>query len=142
MLDLTPDRAGVIPTTYAQRYKELGDFIRTCYGRAIEPVVRNMSADARVYMQVFDSAGVRMDRSVIREDQTHGQVIRAYAVQALVVISKEKSEWIEMAIGTSIGNKKIDLWSKGARLVQAVRLNITSTVDTPVLKGFTVHLCE
>ena len=132
MLDLTPDRAGVIPTTYAQRYKELGDFIRTCYGRAIEPVVRNMSADARVYMQVFDSAGVRMDRSVTR----------AYAVQALVVISKEKSEWIEVAIGTSIGNKKIDLWSKGARLVQAVRLNITSTVDTPVLKGFTIHLCE
>ena len=132
MLDLTPDRAGVIPTTYAQRYKELGDFIRTCYGRAIEPVVRNMSADARVYMQVFDSAGVRMDRSVTR----------AYAVQALVVISKEKSKWIEVAIETSIGNKKIDLWSKGARLVQAVRLNITSTVDTPVLKGFTVHLCE
>ena len=132
MLDLTPDRAGVIPTTYAQRYKELGDFIRTCYGRAMEPVVRNTSADARVYMQVFDSAGVRMDRSVTR----------AYAVQALVVISKEKSEWIEVAIGTSIGNKKIDLWSKDARLVQAVRLNITSTVDTPVLKGFTVHLCE
>lgn len=140
MLDLTPDRAGVIPRDYAQRYKELGDFIRSCYGHSIEPAFRNTSADSRVYIQVFDSP-VRMDRSVLREDQTRGQVIRAYVVHALVITSKDQNEWIAVANGTSIGNKKIDLWENGAQLVQAVRLNITATVDTPVLKSFTVHLC-
>lgn len=141
MLDLTPNRAGIIPPTYAQRYKELGDFIRSCYGNPVVPSFRNSSIDSLVHMQVFDSA-VSVDRSVLQEDQTHGQVIRAYTVHALLVISKDQNEWIEVASGTSIGNKKIDLWEKGPQLVRAIRLNITKTVDTPVLKAFTVHLCN
>jgi hypothetical protein len=141
MLDLTPDRSGVIPPEYARRYKELGDFIRSCYNNSVVPSFRNSSVDSLVHMQVFDSA-VSVDRSVIQEDQTRGQVIRAYAVDALVAISKDKNEWIEVATGTSIGNKKIDLWGKGPQLVRAVRLNITKIVDTPALRAFTVHLCN
>jgi hypothetical protein len=141
MLDLTPDRSGVIPPEYARRYKELGDFIRSCYNNSVVPSFRNSSVDSLVHMQVFDSA-VSVDRSVIQEDQTRGQVIRAYAVDALVAISKDKNEWIEVATGTSIGNKKIDLWEKGPQLVRAVRLNITKIVDTPALRAFTVHLCN
>jgi alpha-L-fucosidase len=141
MLDLTPDRSDVIPSEYARRYKELGDFIRSCYGNSVEPNFRNSSVDSLVHMQVFDSA-VSVDRSVIQEDQTRGQVIRAYTVDALLVVSKDKNEWIKVASGTSIGNKKIDLWGKGPQLVRAVRLNISKIVDTPVLKAFTVHLCN
>ncbi len=141
MLDLTPDRSGVIPPAYAQRYKELGDFIRSCYGNPVVPSFQNSSVDSRVHIQVFDSA-VTVDRSVIQENQTHGQVIRAYTVDVLSVISKDKNEWIQVASGTSIGNKKIDLWGKGPQLVRAVRLNITQIVDTPVIRAFTVHLCD
>ena len=140
MLDLTPDRSGVIPPEYARRYKQLGDFIRSCYNNSLVPSFRNSSVDSLVHMQVFDSV-VSVDRSVIQEDQTRGQVIRAYAVDALVAISKGRDEWIQVATGTSIGNKKIDLWEKGPLLVRAVRLNITKVVDTPVLRAFTVHLC-
>jgi len=141
MLDLTPDRTGVIPPEYAQRYKELGDFIRSCYGNPIVPSFQNSSADSRVYIQVFDSS-VTVDRSVVQENQTLGQVIRAYAVDVLSVVSKDKYEWVQVASGTSIGNKKIDLWEKGPLLIKAARLNITQTVDTPVIKAFTVHLCR
>jgi hypothetical protein len=141
MLDLTPDRSGVIPPAYAQRYKELGDFIRSCYDNPVVPSFRNSSVDFRMYMQVFDSA-VSADRSINQENQTGDQMIRAYVIDALLVISKDKSEWIEVARGTSIGNKKIDLWQKGPQLIRAVRLNITAAVDTPVLKAFTVHLCN
>ena len=130
-----------IPPDYARRYKELGDYIRSCYNNSVVPGFRNSSADSRVYMQVFNSS-VTVDRSVIQEDQTRGQVIRAYTVDALVVISKDQNEWVQVAAGTSIGNKKIDLWEKGPQLVRAVRLNITKVADTPVLKGFTVHLCD
>ncbi len=141
MLDLTPDRSGIIPPTYADRYKELGDFIRSCYDNSIVPSSQNSSTDFLVHMQVFNSP-VSVDRSVIQEDQTRGQVIRAYTVDALLAISKEKNEWINVATGISIGNKKIDLWGKGPQLIRAVRLNITKTVDTPLLKTFTVHLCH
>jgi hypothetical protein len=84
MLDLTPDRSGIIPPAYAQRYKELGDFIRSYYGNFVVPSSRNSSADSRVFLQVFDST-VSVDRSVIQEDQTAGQVIRAYVIDALLM---------------------------------------------------------
>ncbi len=105
------------------------------------PSFRNSYTDSRVFIQVFDST-VSVDRSIIQEDQTDGQVIRAYVIDVLSVISKDKIEWIEVVRSTSIGNKKIDLWQKGPLLVRAVRLNITATVDAPVLRVFTVHLCN
>ncbi|CAF1157199.1 unnamed protein product [Rotaria sordida] len=140
MLDLTPDRTGLIPPAYALRYKELGDFIRSCYGTSIVPILRNSSADGRIHIQLFDSP-VTIDRSVIQEDQTLGQVIRAYIIDVTLADSFDKNQWTYMAAGTSIGNKKIDLWEAGSQLITAVRLNITEAVDTPMLKSFTVHLC-
>ncbi|UJR24914.1 hypothetical protein I4U23_006278 [Adineta vaga] len=113
MLDLTPDRTGLIPPEYASRYKELGDFIRSCY-----------------------------DRSVIQEDQTNGQVIREYTIDVQLANATDINEWITVAKGTNVGNKKIDVWSIGAQLVSGVRLNITKSVDKPVIKAFTVHLCN
>jgi len=56
MLDLTPDRSGVIATAYARRYKELGDFIRSCYDHPIVPNFQNSSVDSLVHIQVFDLA--------------------------------------------------------------------------------------
>ncbi|CAF1461859.1 unnamed protein product [Adineta steineri] len=140
MLDLTPDRSGIIPPVYANRYKEFDDFIRSCYDTSVRPSFQNSSADFLTYTLVFN-APASVDRSVIQEDQTRGQVIRAYTVTALLAISKDQNEWIAVATGTSIGNKKIDLWAKGTLLVLAVKLNITKTIDVPVLKSFTVHLC-
>ncbi len=142
MLDLSPDRTGLIPPTHARLYKELGDFIRSCYGNSILPTERFVSDDSLVYIHLFDSSPVTVDRSVIQEDQTRGQVIRAYNVDVQLVNSIEDNNWITVAQGTSIGNKKIDIWQVGPQLVNAVRLTITKTVDTPVIKSFTVHLCN
>jgi hypothetical protein len=141
MLDLTPDRTGLIPTAYALRYKELGDFIRSCYGNPISPTERLTSDDSTIHIQLFDASPVTIDRSVIQEDQTHGQVIREYTIDAQLVNSTNATQWTTVANGTSIGNKKIDIWSVGPQLVNAVRLSLTKVVDTPVIKAFTLHLC-
>ena len=140
LLDLTPDRTGLIPPAYALRYKELGDFIRSCYGTSVIPLSQNSSADGRIHLQVFDSP-VSVDRSVIQEDQTLGQVIRAYTIDVQLAHASEADQWISVASGTSVGNKKIDLWKSGLQSITAVRVNITEAVDTPVLKAFTIHLC-
>jgi alpha-L-fucosidase len=140
MLDLTPDRTGLIPSAYASRYKELGDFIRTCYGTFVPPTQRLTLDDSNIHIQLFNSSPVTVDRSVIQEDQTNGQVIRAYTVDVQLV--NATGEWITVAQGTSVGNKKIDLWQAGPLLITAARLNITKSVDTPVIKAFTVHLCN
>ena len=87
-------------------------------------------------------APVTVDRSVIQEDQTRGQVIRAYTIDIQLTNSTNATQWVTVAQGTSVGNKKIDIWSVGTQLVNAVRLSITKSVDTPVIKAFTVHLCD
>ena len=142
MLDLTPDRTGLIPPAYARRYKELGDFIRSCYGTSVAPSEHFHSDDSLVYIQLFHSAPVTIDRSVIQEDQSQGQVIRGYSIDVQLVNAIGHDRWRTVARGTSVGNKKIDLWQAGPQLVNAVRLAITKTVDKPTIKSFTVHLCN
>ncbi|CAF3627795.1 unnamed protein product [Rotaria socialis] len=142
MLDLTPDRTGLIPPAYARRYKQLGDFIRSCYGTSVEPTKRLTLDHSNIYIQLFDSSPVTIDRSVIQEDQTNGQVIRAYTVDVQIVNTTDTNQWFTVAQGTSIGNKKIDVWQGGLQLINAVRLTITKSVDRPVIKSFTVHLCS
>ena len=141
MLDLAPDQRGLIPTDHAIRYKELGDFIRSCYGNSVSPTRRLTFDDSALHVLQFDTP-ITVDRSVIQEDQTQGQVIRAYVVQAQIVNGTNSTDWTTVANGTSVGNKKIDLWQSGPLIVNAVRLNITQSVDTPVIKAFTVHLCS
>ena len=142
MLDLSPDRTGLIPAAHAVGYKELGDFIRSCYGNSAVPSQRLTTGDSHIHLQLFDSSPVTVDRSVIQEDQTQGQVIRSYTVDVQLVTGTNSTEWMTVAQGTSVGNKKIDIWQAGPQLINAVRLNITKAVDTPVIKDFTVHLCS
>lgn len=142
MLDLTPDRTGLIPSAYARRYKQLGDFIRSCYDNSILPSERITSENSLVYILSFDSIPITIDRTVIREDQTLGQVTREYIIDVQVVDSLNDNTWTTVVQGTSIGNKKIDIWQAGPQLVNAIRLTITKTVDTPVIKSFTAHLCN
>ena len=141
MLDLSPDRRGLIPAAYAQRYKELGDFIRSCYGTSLLPDEHVMLDNSLVHLLTF-GAPTTIDRSVIQEDQSKGQVIRAYTVDLQLANSTTQDDWVTVAEGTSVGNKKIDLWKSGPLLVNAVRLNITKVVDTPTIKKFSVHLCN
>ena len=142
MLDLTPDRTGLIPPEYARRYKELGDFIRSCYGTSVPSTELFIVDDSSLHVLLFGSTPVTVDRSVIQEDQTNGQVIREYTIDVQLANATDINKWITVAKGTSVGNKKIDVWSIGAQLVSGVRLNITKSVDKPVIKAFTVHLCN
>ena len=141
MLDLAPDRTGVIPPLHAQRYKELGDFIRSCYGTSLLSDERFTSDNSLVHILTFETP-VSIDRSVIQEDQTMGQVIREYTVDVILANATTNDDWVTVAEGTSVGNKKIDLWKSGPLLINEVRLNITKVVDTPTIKKFTVHLCN
>ena len=106
-----------------------------------QPTQRLTFDDSTVHVLEFD-APLTVDRSVIQEDQTQGQVIRAYTVDVQLINGTNSTQWITVAQGTSVGNKKIDIWQSGAQMINAVRLNITKAVDTPVIKAFTVHLCH
>ncbi|KAK7731783.1 hypothetical protein SLS53_008604 [Cytospora paraplurivora] len=129
-LDLAPDRSGLIPARHAARYKELGDFIQSCYGSSLIQQVENISTESGVAL-AFEYPTV-IDRIVIMEDQTNGQVIRAYEIYAKIVDTEEMNgtldvPWSLVSSGSSVGHKRIDLF-KEAITVTDIIVNATNTV--------------
>ena len=134
-MDLTPDTTGLIPARYAARYAQLGDFIRACYSNPIPPA-RQSHPNATTWLLSF-ATPTAIDRVQLMEDQTRGQVIRAYQVDAMT----DGGGWTRVASGTSVGHKKIDLFTS-AVTVTAVRLSVTKAVDVAYVASVQLHLCD
>ena len=142
-LDLTPDRSGLIPANYAARYKQLGDFIKSCYSEPVTDNIKHSSDNKGVYSMTFDYP-TAIDRIVLMEDQTNGQVIRSYEVHAKIVDNTQCDETLDVPFtlvsnGTSVGHKKIDIFEPIS--VTEVMVN-TTYVDTPKWRSVSVHLCD
>ncbi|KUJ24663.1 glycoside hydrolase family 29 protein [Mollisia scopiformis] len=145
-LDISPDRSGLILASHAARYKQLGDFISSCYDSPVNaPHTQNSSSDDGGYTLTFDYA-TSIDRIVLMEDQTNGQVIRSYSVFAKIIDDDGVSDgtldvpWMQVANGTSIGHKRIEIFDEAVTVIE-VRVN-TTFVDTPVWRSVSVHLCD
>jgi len=143
-LDLSPDRSGLILGSYAARYKQLGDFIKSCYGSPVN--TNNTQGTANhdgTYTLKFGYA-TSIDRIMLMEDQTNGQVIRSYQVWAKVIddgVSDGTLDvpWTQVLNGTSIGHKKIDLFAEAVTVTEVIVS--TTFVDTPKWRSVSVHLC-
>lgn len=86
-----------------------------------------------------------IDRIVLMEDQTNGQVIRTYQVFARIIDDGVTDgtldvPWTKVSNGTSIGHKKIDIFAKAVTVLE-VKIN-TTFVDTPAWRSVSVHLCD
>lgn len=131
-LDLAPDRNGLIPARHAARYKQLGDFIKSCYGKPFEG---NSHPGINGTYHVDFHRPTSIDRVSLMENQTNGQVIRKYTVSGKGLDGK----WIELSKGTSVGHKKIDIFEPVT--VTEIRVDATGA-DTPRWKVVTAHLCD
>lgn len=144
-LDLSPDRSGLVPARYAARYKQLGDFIRSCYGQPVAVGAPQISADGMEYGIVFERP-TAIDRIVLMEDQTNGQVIREYKVHGKVVDASGANgtldvPWTMLSQGTSIGHKKIDLFDDAVTVTE-LKVTATKYADVPRWRDVSVHLCD
>lgn len=142
-LDLAPDRSGLIPARHAARYKELGDFIQSCYEHPIVNPVTNTTTETGVLL-IFDYP-TSIDRIAMMEDQTNGQVIRSYETYAKIVDAEEMNgtldvPWTLVSNGSSIGHKRIDLFSK-AITVTEILVNATKFADMPQWRSVSAYLC-
>ncbi len=136
-LDLSPGRDGLVPAAHVARHKELGDFIKSCYGKPASPAKVIKECGAGAYGMKFDSP-TAIDRIQLMEDQTDGQVIRAYSVYAKLA-GVDKASWALVSNGTSVGHKKIDIFDDVIN-VTAIKVNSTY-VDIPKWRSVSVHLC-
>jgi alpha-L-fucosidase len=141
---MSPDRSGLILAGHAARYKQLGDFITSCYGAPVNPnATRTVYGTDGTVTLNFDYA-TSIDRIMLMEDQTNGQVIRKYEVWAKVVDDGITDGTFNVPLtmisnGTSIGHKRIEIFDP-VTVIQ-VMVN-TSFVDTPAWKTVSVHLCD
>lgn len=142
-LDVSPDRSGLILAGHAARYKQLGDFISSCYGSPVNAPATHNSSNDGTYTLIFDYA-TAIDRIMLMEDQTNGQVIRSYQVFAKIIDDGVTDgtldvPWTEVANGMSIGHKRIEIFEPVT--VTEVMVN-TTFVDTPVWRSVSVYLCD
>jgi hypothetical protein len=142
VLDLAVSRDGIVEPRHASRYKELGDFIRNCYGH---PLVSNFTCTTDNCILQLPSTQL-VDRVVIREDlrSASGITIRQWSIDGLMMWGDCLNCWIDIpqARGQSIGFKRIALFGEAVS-VRAIRLNIQKTSGkAPTLAQFDAYLCQ
>ena len=133
-LGMSPNREGLVPTEHAAAYKALGDFVSACYDNPVPSQKAKLDSNGVTYE--FEEPAV-IDRVVLMEDQTDGQVIRSYGVYGR---TDEGSEWKQLSGGKSVGHKKIDLFDDRV-VVRQILVNTTS-VDVPKWRKVSFHMCE
>lgn len=145
MMDFSPTPEGIIAPAHAARYAEFGAWKRGCYDKGgaglvgISEHVRGSGEAGPLQTLAFDAPQL-IDRVVVREDQTEGEVIRGWAVEAKLAAN---SEWTRIANGTSMGNKWITLLEKNLT-VTAVRTVVTAAAAgaTARVRSTSAHLCS
>ncbi|MEG1545423.1 MAG: hypothetical protein RR382_13035, partial [Tannerellaceae bacterium] len=73
--------------------------------------------------------------SDLGEAYQYGQRIRSYEIDGYDATT---NQWIQIATGTSVGKRKIDVIEKND-VFSKVRAKITSSVGTPLVTRFQIH---
>ena len=103
-LDFAINREGLVDANHAKRYKELGNWIKRCYGEPISSAL-GIQGQQEVILKIPINKSI--DRLMLQEDMTNGQIIRSFEVYALTKGSRTWNSVYENNSG--IGNKRIIL---------------------------------
>ena len=138
IVDFAPRPDGSLPPEQVAVAAALGNFVAACYGA---PIVQT-SGNASV-LTLMPSAPVTVDRVLVSENQRAGQLVRAFAITALLA----NGSTVELARGTSVGNKFIAVLPAPVANVASLTLNITAlapmaATPTPVIKAFAAFACD
>jgi alpha-L-fucosidase len=146
MLGLAPDTRGLMPDSDVRRLREFGDAIRALYADNIALDKRHPALDGNpdtfweapagahaAVIEVRWEQARSFDRTAAMEWMNAGQRIQKYSIEAL----ENNNSWRRIYNGSTIGHKKIDIFEPVT--ARAVRLNILSASDAPVIREFQVY---
>ena len=71
-LDFAIDRNGQVDPAHATRYKEFGDWIRSCYGK---PVASTSGNATQTLLLKMPTGSASIDRVWVREDQVRPRLV-------------------------------------------------------------------
>ena len=103
-------------------YAQFGAWIRSCYGA---PVAQGaLPAGATSFVLTF-AGPLTVDRVAMEEDQSLGQLIVSYTVEAQV-----GGVWQPFSSGVTVGSKRIDI-AAAAVSTTALRFSVTEGFGVP-----------
>jgi alpha-L-fucosidase len=126
LINLTPDRTGLIPAPDVARAREFGNEIRRRFGRS---VVETHGSGRLIELKLDQPT--RVDHVILQEEISQGERVRAYTLEGLV-----DGKWILLGTGTAIGHMRIQPF--GPVMLAALRFKSTAAVGIPVIRRMAV----
>jgi alpha-L-fucosidase len=135
-IDFAIDRTGRVDPVHAVGYASFGNWIRSCYGKPL--VTSSLPSGATTFI-IQVSGTEPIDRVSMQEDQTIGQMIISYTVEAQV-----NGAWQPFSSGVTIGSNRIDVISTSITPT-AFRFTVTAGFEVPtglVFNAFAASTCD
>ena len=123
-IDFAISRTGEVDPLHAAAYAGFGSWIRSCYGDASRLASGALPSGATSFVLPLGASPVTVDRVRMMEDQTAGQLIFSYTVEAQV-----GGAWQAFSAGVSIGATRIDIGT--AVSATALRFTVTAGWGVP-----------
>lgn len=121
IINLTPDRRGLIPENLVAAAKEFGAEIDRRFGN---PVVSSDSGEPSQILKF--NAPMTFDHVVCMEDLRDGQKVETYTIEAEI-----EGQWKVLVEGQTIGHKRIDQFQPVT--ASALRFTVTESVLQPAV---------
>lgn len=127
LIGMAIDTSGSFPAADEARFAGFGRMVRERFGKAV-----GATSGAGNEVELQFAAPVKVNHIVLMEDQSKGENVRSYVVEALV-----DDRWQEIAMGISIGHKRIQRIPE----VEAARfrLRVIDAAQTPAIRRFALY---
>jgi alpha-L-fucosidase len=127
LLNVPPDRRGLIHESDVQRLAELGAAIQQRFSRSLaETHGQGQSVELKL------PSPAKIDHAILMEDIRHGERVRGYVLEVL-----QPAGWKEVRQGAVIGHKQIVRFPPWE--ASAVRLRVTASLAEPRIRKLAVY---
>ncbi len=128
ILNCAPQADGSVHPDDMRRYQEFGAEIDRRFGQPLATIQQVPGHEV-----ILDLGGMKeFGYTDLWEDYRFGHRIREYVIEGF-----NGKEWIPVSRGTAVGRRKIDPCTPQS--VTQVRVRITKSVGTPLIRKFQVH---
>lgn len=126
LLNLPPDRTGLMPEEDCIRAKQFGDEIRRRFSRSI---AETHGGGTTVTLPL--KPGSRFDTVMLQEDCSLGERVRSYRIEA-----RTATDWTTICTGSAIGHKCFQ--PVPVTVADGVRLVVTESAALPAIRRFAI----
>jgi len=127
LLNISPDRRGLLPEADVKRVIEFGDEIKRRFSKPINRI----SGEGDCLELEITGQG-QINHAILMEEIAEGERVREYVLEAM-----QDGKWIELVRGSAIGHKKIDCFE--SIRTDRMRLRVIKSVGIPLLRDFSLY---